>query len=247
MSRYRLLHSIQLSKQPFRSFTTTRPLLSHPKPEKVDPEESAIHRRLQSLAESAQPLPDDPTAGLSDVDIAKIQDRISQASFNQAYPRAHAQANLPPSADKLTRHIAADTPWTGEESTPDAVLRMLTDVHKPLKMPLPKPTLSSLPLKGPAKVIPPKSSGGRVLAAKEATQGYSLLKEKLSPGFRAMPATMEGLASLAEEKIQDARNRGQFRNLPGRGKPVPKDPLHDSPYLDRTGMFLLFELMENSF
>jgi hypothetical protein len=202
-----------------------------------------MHRRLQSLAESAQPIRDDPKAGpdptLTDIDLLKLQDRISQASFEQSYPRAHAQHNLPPSADKLTRNIAADTPWTGEESTPDAVLRMLTDVHKPLKMPVTKPTLSSLPLKGPKKVVPPKGTG-RVLAAKEASQGYSLLKEKLSPGFRAMPATMEGLASLAEERIQDARSRGEFKNLPGRGKPATKDHLNDSAYIDRTGMALLY-------
>ena len=115
---------------------------------------------------------------------------------------------------------------------------MLTDVHKPLKMPVPKPTLSSLPLKAavPKTNLLPKTGTGRVLAAKEASQGYSLLKEKLSPGFRSMPATMEGLASLAEERIQDARSRGEFKNLPGRGKPAPKDHLNDSPYLDRTGI-----------
>jgi Domain of unknown function (DUF1992) len=115
---------------------------------------------------------------------------------------------------------------------------MLTDVHKPLKMPVPKPTLSSLPLKGPKKIVLQRGTG-RILAAKEASQGYSLLKEKLSPGFRAMPATMEGLASLAEEIIQDARSRGEFKNLPGRGKPAQKDHLNDSAYIDRTGKRLL--------
>lgn len=213
----------------------------------VDPEDSAIRRRLQSLAESAQPLRDDPKAGqvssastsaMTDHDMLKLQERISQAAFNTIYPRAHAQVNLPSSADKLTRDIVADKPWTGEESTHDSVLRMLTDVHKPLKMPVPKPTLSSLPLKGPKKIIPQRGTG-RVLAAKEASQGYSLLKEKLSPGFRAMPATMEGLASLAEERIQDARSRGEFNNLPGRGKPAQKDHLNDSAYIDRTGKRLL--------
>jgi hypothetical protein len=212
-----------------------------------DPEDSAIRRRLQSLAESAQPLRDDPKAGqvsststsaMTDHDMLKLQERISQAAFNASYPRAHAQINLPSSADKLTRDIVADKPWTGEESTHDSVLRMLTDVHKPLKMPVPKPTLSSLPLKGPKKTVPQKGTG-RVLAAKEASQGYSLLKEKLSPGFRAMPATMEGLASLAEERIQDARSRGEFNNLPGRGKPAQKDHLNDSAYIDRTGRSLL--------
>ena len=222
---------------------TCRPY-STPTPQKndTDEEDSAMQRRLQSLAESAQPLRDDPKAGptstITDTDLLKLQDRIAQASFQQSYPRAHAQHNLPPSADKLTRDIAADQPWTGEEPTNDAVLRMLTDVHKPLKMPVPKPTLSGLPLKAavPKTNLAPNTASGRVLAAKEASQGYSLLKEKLSPGFRSMPATMEGLASLAEERIQDARSRGEFKNLPGRGKPAPKDHLNDSPYLDRTGM-----------
>ena len=196
-------------------------------------------RRLESLEESAQGIPahfkSSPESTLTDIDLLKLQDRIAQASFDSSFPRAHAEHNLPQAADKLTRQIAADQPWTGEESTPDAVLRMLTDVHKPLKMPVGKPSLSQLPLKGPKKPVVPKSTGGRVLAAKEASQGYSLLKEKLSPGFRAMPATMEGLASLAEERIQNARMRGEFNNLPGRGKPVVKDHLNDSAYIDRTG------------
>ena len=224
-----------------RRYSTPSPQTKPPsEAEEPSEDQGAMHRRLQDLAESAQPLPDDPKAGtpsstITEVDLLKLQDRISQASFEQSYPRAFAEANLPRSADKLTRDIAADRPWTGEESTSDAVLRQLTDVHKPLKVPVPKPTLSSLPLRGPKKPVPPKTTSGRVLAAKEASQGYSLLKEKLSPGFRAMPATMEGLASLAEERIQDARARGEFKNLPGRGKPAKKDHLNDSPHIDRTG------------
>jgi len=209
-------------------------------PQFDDEEDSAIRRRLESLAESAQPIADDPKAGtpsatLTDVDLLKLQDRIAQASFDKAYPRAQAESTLPRAADKLTRNIAADTPWTGEESTHDSVLRMLTDVHKPLKMPVPKPTLSSLPLKGGKKPELPKTPGGRVLAAKEASQGYTLLKEKFTPGFRAMPATVEGFTSLAEERIQEARARGEFKNLPGRGKPAARDHHNDSPYLDKTG------------
>jgi hypothetical protein len=229
-----------------QSFSSTCRRSSTPKPE--DPknveekEKGAMYRRLKSLAESNQPIPDhlkfkSSPSSITDVDLLKLQDRISQANFDQSFPRAQAEHTLPRSADKLTRDIAADSPWTGEEQTSDTVLRMLTDVHKPLKTPVPKPTLSNLPLKGPKKVISPKSTTGRALAAKEASQGYSLLKEKLSPGFWAMPATVEGLASLAEERIQDARNRGEFKNLPGRGKPAPKDHLDDSPYLDRTGIF----------
>ena len=198
-----------------------------------------MYSRLQQLDEEAKGIPEhfrqSPASTLRDDDLVKLQDRVSQASFNQSFQRAHAEANIPSSADKLSRDIAADTPWTGEESTPDAVLRMLTDVHKPLKMPASKPTLSSLPLRGSQNVSTPKTLGGRALAAKEASQGYSLLKEKLSPGFRSMPATLGGLSALAEERIQEARARGEFNNLPGRGKPAEEDHLKGSPYLDRTG------------
>ena len=203
--------------------------------------DGAMRRRLQSLAEDAEGIPEHfktgPASAITDAGLLKLQDRVDQASFQQLYPRAYAESSIPQSADKLTRDIAADIPWTGEERTHDAVLRMLNDVHKPLKMPVAKPTLSSFPLRGATKSTPlPKSATGRALAAKEASQGYSLLKEKLSPGFRAMPATMEGLASLAEERIQEARARGEFKNLPGQGKPAVKDHLNDSPYLERTGI-----------
>ena len=228
-----------------RPFCSTGLVRSDPKPAKTEtePEDDpgAMTRRLQSLAEEAKGIPSHfnsvPESTITDLDILKLQDRIAQASFDASYPRAQAQHDLPKTADKLTRQIAADQPWTGEESTPDAVLRMLTDVHKPLKIPARKPSLSQLPLKGPQKPVSPKSKGGRVLAAKEASQGYALLKEKFSPGFRAMPATMEGLASLAEERIQNARMRGEFNHLPGRGKPLIKDHLKESAHIDRTGTY----------
>lgn len=227
-----------------RSIASSCRCYSEAKTQQNDPEiqgdEGAMHRRLQSLAEEAEGIPEHfrttPESTLTDADLLKLQDRLSQASFQRAFPRAQGEANLPQSVGKLTRDIAADEPWTGEESTSDAVLRMLTDVHKPLQMPATKPTLGSLPLRGAKRPATPKSATGRALAAKEASQGYSLLKEKLSPGFRSMPASMEGLASLAEEKIQEARARGEFKNLPGRGKPAAKDYLDESPHLDRTGI-----------
>ena len=198
--------------------------------------EGAMHRRLRSLSESAQGIPPHfKSSPITDIDILKVHDRIAQASFKNTYAKAHAEHTLPSSADKLTRQIAADVPWTGVESQHDTALRMLTDMYKPLKIPVGKPTLSALPLSGPSKLPKPKTVSDRALAAKEASQGYSLLKEKFSPGFTRMPATVEGLASLAEERIQNARSRGEFRNLPGSGKPMKQDHLDENPYLDRTG------------
>jgi hypothetical protein len=230
-------------------YSEAKPAESATEPEPEAEDDGAMTRRLRSLAEEAEGIPahfntkPDPSSTITDADLLKLQDRIAQASFNASYPRAQAEHDLPKTADKLTRQIASDQPWTGEETTPDAVLRMLTDVHKPLKMPVGKPSLSQLPLKGPKKPTTPRSPGGRVLAAKEASQGYTLLKEKFSPGFRAMPATMEGLASLAEERIQNARMRGEFNHLPGRGKPMTKDHLRDSAYIDRTGWTICLKLM----
>ena len=38
---------------------------------------------------------------------------------------------------------------------------------------------------------------------------------------------------LVEARIQEAAVKGSFNNLPGAGKPLPKDPLEGLPYDDR--------------
>jgi hypothetical protein len=38
---------------------------------------------------------------------------------------------------------------------------------------------------------------------------------------------------LVEARIQEAAVKGAFDNLPGKGKPLPKDPLEGLPYDDR--------------
>lgn len=38
---------------------------------------------------------------------------------------------------------------------------------------------------------------------------------------------------LVEARIQEAAVKGAFDNLPGKGKPLPKDPLEGLPYEDR--------------
>jgi hypothetical protein len=39
------------------------------------------------------------------------------------------------------------------------------------------------------------------------------LKERFTPGARAMPNSIRGLAALANERIEDAIARGQFKVL----------------------------------
>jgi hypothetical protein len=38
---------------------------------------------------------------------------------------------------------------------------------------------------------------------------------------------------LVEARIREAEAKGSFDNLPGKGKPLPKDPLEGLPYDDR--------------
>ena len=48
-----------------------------------------------------------------------------------------------------------------------------------------------------------------------------------------MPTTLTGLASLANERIEDAIARGQFKDIP-RGKGVERDTRSDNPFVDTT-------------
>ncbi|GAO48848.1 hypothetical protein SAICODRAFT_24994 [Saitoella complicata NRRL Y-17804] len=268
-----------------RTFATTQ---LRPK-EKDEEEPSALQRRFEALAETAAPTKLDPMAGpaayqpvdspdsskpadelesgLTKEDLARLEQLVLDASFKNEHAGAFAQVTIPSSADKLTRQIAADRPWTGEESQADAVLRMLTDSHKPLRMrgvapKIQDPTfvggrVGSEPLQPPTGMSKRKT-GHRLLAAKEGVleytldketgtdarkkkrgPGHSSLAEKLSPGFEGgAAASIGGLRTLADSRIEAAIARGEFAKLPGRGKPAVHDNLASSPFIDNTEYFL---------
>lgn len=67
----------------------------------------------------------------------------------------------------------------------------------------------------------------------EREQMRKELKERFAPAARALPATIQGLASLANERIEVAIARGQFKNLP-RGKTIERDHNASSPFIDTT-------------
>jgi hypothetical protein len=132
---------------------------------------------------------------------------------------------------------------------------MLDDSHKRLRTPstLPKPTVVNL-RPTPKKHVSPAD---RLAAAREKTSIYAIsqqsdmtdserekyrkeLKERFSgPAARPMPVTLTGLTSLANERIEDAIARGQFKNLPrGKGVNVERDHVANSPFLDTTEYFM---------
>lgn len=159
---------------------------------------------------------------------------------------------LQSSAGKQTQDIAAASPWSGTESIHDSSLRMLNDASKPMRVPFKPPQ----PGPGPVDLRPsPKSrktSGQRLASARDRTSAYTLsqdsslsekerdslrkeFQERFSPGARPMPASVQGLSSLANELIEDAMAQGKFKNIRrGKGIGAAGDQATNNPFLDTT-------------
>lgn len=66
-----------------------------------------------------------------------------------------------------------------------------------------------------------------------------ILKERFTAAARPMPGSVQGLAALANDRIEDAIARGQFKNIArGRGLNVERDHNANSPFLDTTEYFM---------
>lgn len=129
---------------------------------------------------------------------------------------------------------------------------MLDDSHKKIRAPR---VPSGVDLR-PAPKAKPTSTGSRLANARDRTSIYALsqqqdmtekerekmrkeLKERFTPGARPIPTSLHGLTSLANERIEDAIARGQFKNLPrGKGKHTERDYNANSPFLDTTEYFM---------
>ncbi|KAK9333601.1 hypothetical protein V1520DRAFT_381848 [Lipomyces starkeyi] len=247
-----------------------------------------MKRRLSQLAEEASPIKDDPMAGrapddefMSVKELKDLEERLSAKTFEQEYAQAIAGTQLPKSASKHTQDLAFSKPWTGRESTEDAVLRMLVDSNKPLRIPgggigqrvykasggAGAETCNTVPLPKTKRSTPDsvrlararelsleysiakntgtlsggkdkdKQKDGKPFGQVEEDTEFSRLYKDRFRGPRAMPGTLHGLRALADERIEEARSRGQFNNLP-RGEKLDMDARISSPFLDTTEFFL---------
>ena len=137
---------------------------------------------------------------------------------------------------------------------------MLNDAHKPLrgtgppKIPMPRAPPPSVDMR--MKKALQRSHGERLANARDRTSIYALsqdpnmnekereqmrkqLKERFTSGARPMPGSVQGLAALANERIEDAIARGLFKNIPrGKGKNIERDYTASSPFLDTTEYFM---------
>ncbi|KAB5528087.1 hypothetical protein GE09DRAFT_1150261 [Coniochaeta sp. 2T2.1] len=233
-------------------------------------EQGALSRRLQEATEEAlltggrsgrRAVLEE--SGFSEELKERLLSRVIDAKFKSENAATFAAARLDtPESNPVgqgSREIAASAPWTGTESPEDAVLRMLTDAHKPLskdlrgKPSIPQPNPVDMRIRRERKV----SSGVRAASARDMASAYAGLglkerekegkpltekeqealkkefKDRFTPAARAVPATLTGLAALANERIEDAIARGQFKNIP-RGKGVERDTRADNPFIDTT-------------
>lgn len=168
-------------------------------------------------------------AGFSEELKQRLLDRVEAQKFNAVNTNAIVELGMPSHVGRGSRDVAIAQAWTGTEDTEDTVLRMLDDSRKPLK-----PSL-----RGPAKIPTPvidlrlkrertPSAGQRLSNARDKSSIYSIskdsgmsekereemrkeLRERFTPGARAMPNSIRGLAALANERIEDAIARGQFK------------------------------------
>ncbi|KAL8796220.1 MAG: hypothetical protein Q9195_001335 [Heterodermia aff. obscurata] len=224
----------------------------------------ALSRRLAEMTEetiesgglSAQKAVDE--AGFSEELKRKLEAKIQGSSFRDENPAAFAQIDMPSSAGKGTQQIAAAQPWSGVETVEDAALRMLTDTHKPMRGPpkIPKPRAPPMSVDMRMKKAVQRSQGERLANARDRTSVYAMsqdpnltekekeamrkqMKERFTAGARPMPASVQGLAALANERIEDAIARGQFKNIPrGKGTNIERDYTASSPFLDTTEYFM---------
>ncbi|KAK4238378.1 hypothetical protein C8A03DRAFT_15156 [Achaetomium macrosporum] len=243
----------------------TSPHASDPNPDHdPDPEPGAMARRLQQATEDALQTGGRAgrraieEAGFSEELKAKLLDKVAGAKFDQENSAALLQAGItsriPDSAGLGTRAIASAQPWMGQESTEDAVLRMLEDAHKPLAPGL--KGKSKPPIPGPVDMRFRRevgvSAGKRVSSARDKAQAYAGMgmndkglsdeereamkrefRERFTPVARAVPNSISALAALANERIEDAIARGQFKDIP-RGRGIERDTRADNPFIDTT-------------
>ncbi|KAJ1338117.1 DnaJ subfamily C member 28-like protein [Microdochium nivale] len=200
-------------------------------------------------------------AGFSEELKERLFARVQDAKFRAENAAAFAEAEMPAhaSGDRNTFASAAgDAAWTGTEATEDAVRRMLNDAHKPLvqRGSGGKPRYPDLqPVELRIRPGSQMSAAQKAANARERASVYTGLgikdkkdnaltdeeraartaefRERFKPAGRTMPATLTGLASLANERIEDAIARGQFKNIP-RGPGIERDRRADNPFIDTT-------------
>jgi hypothetical protein len=183
------------------------------------PDEGAMVRRLSQMTESAL-----ETGGKS------ARRAVDETPFDEKLRR-----RLQDRIASAIRSDPSEAPPAGERGIADARLgQRMPESHKrpsPVRMPTStRPTRIESAIDQSTAYAALKKSG---MTAEEKDQFLKDQRARFQPGARDIPATLSGLASLANERIEEAIARGQFKNLP-RGKPLAVDHNSSSPFIDTT-------------
>lgn len=215
--------------------TAEQPSKPSPPSDDAKPQQGAMSRRLAEATEDAlfeggragrQAVED---AGFSEELKAKLLEKVQAVNFRSEHASSFAEVGMGSNVGQGSRDIATAQAWTGNENTEDTVLRMLHDAKKPLKPHLRGPAKIPLPVVDlRLKAQPKVPTGQRLANARDKSSIYAIsketqmtdkaredwrreLKERFQPGSRPMPNSFGGLAALANERIEDAIARGQFK------------------------------------
>lgn len=199
--------------------------------------------------------------------IAAIWSKPSLGTVKRCYSSKHifAPYDDEEEVNRKKEQLSDDKPWDGEESVKDAVLRMIVDKYRaPLRvegaarrnLPQPQPYPPHIMQQFAQDKSPGKKQAererknkamkqNRLMNAKDAALDYSLGKkypttneEGDSNVSRKEFISINDIGLLCEEKIREAKAKGEFDNLPGSGKPLQEDYFKNNPYLDQTEYLL---------
>ncbi|ORE17421.1 hypothetical protein BCV71DRAFT_256140 [Rhizopus microsporus] len=199
--------------------------------------------------------------------IAAIWSKPSLGTVKRCYSSKHifAPYDDEEEVNRKKEQLSDDKPWDGEESVKDAVLRMIVDKYRaPLRvegaarrnLPQPQPYPPHIMQQFAQDKSPGKKQvererknkamkQNRLMNAKDAALDYSLGKkypttneEGDSNVSRKEFISINDIGLLCEEKIREAKAKGEFDNLPGSGKPLQEDYFKNNPYLDQTEYLL---------
>lgn len=200
-------------------------------------------------------------AGFSAELKQQLEARIAGASFRSEFAKELASARLPAAAGRGTRDVAGARAWDGVERLEDGALRMLEDSVGTGGLKGGRGRGLGPSVRPPSRVdtggrARGENRGVRLAGAREGASLYALQKDGMGmdeaererlrkemkerfagPGARGGPMSVRALESMANERIEDAIARGQFKNIP-RGKKLERDYNASNPFLDTTEYFM---------
>lgn len=238
------------------------------RPAVVRPEKGPMTRRLEEATEEA--LLEGGASGRRAIDDAGFSDELKKSLMEKiAAAKVDGQVvgdsadGIPAGAGQGTRGIAKARPWTGQEAVEDTVLRMLDDSKGRLDPRLRgkfEPPVVDTRLRRKVVVSPGqraanardkaalyagigiKDGSKKGLSEEEKKELQRDLRERFQPGAASLPVSVSGLAAVANQRIEEAIARGQFKDLP-RGRELAREAGASNPFIDTTE-FLMNRLVQ---